>query len=166
MRKKLLSEKVPGVWVIQDDNWEYKYTMNPNKEDNMIELNTNNFDTEVTNTDKLLFIHCYATWCKVCEMASPIFQELAHEFNSSVKFCKFNVEDSPRLTEEKGITAIPTVLVIREGIVHEQIIGLKSKQEYASVIRNNFSDGISQQHYTTKINRGIDFKDKWREHED
>ena len=53
-----------------------------------INLNSSNFDEQVTNTDKLVLIDFYATWCGPCKMVSPIISEIANEYLNSVKVCK------------------------------------------------------------------------------
>ena len=58
-----------------------------------INLNSSNFDEQVTNTDKLVLIDFYATWCGPCKMVSPIISEIANEYLNSVKVCKVNVDE-------------------------------------------------------------------------
>ena len=45
-----------------------------------INLNSSNFDEQVTNTDKLVLIDFFATWCGPCKILSPIISEIANEF--------------------------------------------------------------------------------------
>ena len=59
-----------------------------------INLNSSNFDEQVTNTDKLVLIDFYATWCGPCKMVSPIISEIANEYLNSVKVCKVNVDEN------------------------------------------------------------------------
>ena len=62
-----------------------------------INLNSSNFDEQVTNTDKLVLIDFYATWCGPCKMVSPIISEIANEYLNSVKVCKVNVDENQDL---------------------------------------------------------------------
>ena len=47
---------------------------------NEINLSSNNFNCEITNTNKLVLIDFFATWCGPCKMLSPIISEIANEF--------------------------------------------------------------------------------------
>ena len=65
-----------------------------------INLNSSNFDEQVTNTDKLVLIDFYATWCGPCKMVSPIISEIANEYLNSVKVCKVNVDENQGFSSE------------------------------------------------------------------
>ena len=75
-----------------------------------INLNSSNFDEQVTNTDKLVLIDFYATWCGPCKMVSPIISEIANEYLNSVKVCKVNVDENQDLAVKYNIMSIPTLI--------------------------------------------------------
>jgi len=57
----------------------------------VIELTKDNFDAEVVNSDKIVLIDFWASWCMPCKMLSPIVDEVAEE-NPQIKVCKVNVD--------------------------------------------------------------------------
>ena len=68
-----------------------------------VNLNLNNFNEEITNTDKLVLVDFYANWCGPCKMLSPIISEIANEYSNSVKVCKVNVDESQELALKYNI---------------------------------------------------------------
>ena len=82
---------------------------------NEINLNLSNFNDEITNTNKLVLIDFFATWCGPCKMLSPIISEIANEYSNSIKVCKVNVDENQELAMEYGIMSIPTIVIIKNG---------------------------------------------------
>lgn len=89
-------------------------------------LNNENFENEVLKSDKKVLIDFYADWCGPCKMQSPIIDQIAEE-NSNIKVGKINVDDNPELAEKYGIMSIPTLIIIENGEVKNQFIGITSK---------------------------------------
>lgn len=101
-----------------------------------INLNSSNFDEQVTNTDKLVLIDFYANWCGPCKMLSPIISEIANEYSNSVKVCKVNVDESQELALKYNIMSIPTLIFLKNGVVIKSVVGFCSKSELDSTIKN------------------------------
>ena len=89
-------------------------------------LNNENFENEVLKSDKKVLIDFYADWCGPCKMQSPIIDQIAEE-NSNIKVGKINVDDNPELAEKYGIMSIPTLIIIENGEVKNQFVGITSK---------------------------------------
>ena len=94
----------------------------------VLTITDNNFEDEVLNSDKTVLIDFYADWCGPCKMQSPIVDQIAEE-RADIKVGKVNVDDNPELAEKYEIMSIPTLLVIKNGAVAKQFVGLTSKSE-------------------------------------
>ena len=57
-----------------------------------ININKNNFENEVLNSDKTVLLDFWASWCAPCRMVVPIVEEIADE-RRDIKVGKINVED-------------------------------------------------------------------------
>ena len=101
-----------------------------------VNLNLNNFNEEITNTDKLVLVDFYANWCGPCKMLSPIISEIANEYSNSVKVCKVNVDESQELALKYNIMSIPTLIFLKNGVVIKSVVGFCSKSELDSKIKN------------------------------
>ena len=91
-----------------------------------LHITNNNFKEEVLNSDKLVLIDFWASWCGPCRMVGPIIDEIAKE-NPDIKVCKVNVDEEPELANEFHITSIPTLVVMKDGQVLRQSMGAKPK---------------------------------------
>lgn len=96
-------------------------------------INEDNFEKEVLNSDKAVVLDFYADWCGPCKIQSPIIDNLSEE-NNNIKVGKINVDDNPELAEKYGIMSIPTILVIKNGEVTNQFVGVTEKEKLKEVL--------------------------------
>lgn len=101
-----------------------------------INLDSNNFNEEITNTDKIVLIDFFATWCGPCKMLSPIISEIADNYSESVKVCKVNVDENRDLALKYNIMSIPTLIFMKNGEAIKSIVGLCSKSELDNIIND------------------------------
>ena len=92
------------------------------------------FDSTVLQSDKLVILDFWAEWCQPCKMLSPTVEEIAGEYEATVKVGKLNVDDNPETATKYGIRGIPTLLFFKGGQVVQQMVGVKSKAEIKKVI--------------------------------
>lgn len=97
-------------------------------------LNEKNFDEEINNTNQLILIDFYATWCGPCMMLSPIITEIANEYTDIVKVCKVNVDKNQNLALKYNIVSIPTLLFFKNGKIVNTTVGFASKTELSNII--------------------------------
>jgi thioredoxin len=90
-------------------------------------ISDDNFETEVLKSDKPVLIDFWATWCGPCRTIAPIVEELATEYNGKVKFGKLDVDNNQDTAIKYGVRSIPTLLVFKNGMVKETIIGAVPK---------------------------------------
>lgn len=91
-----------------------------------ININKNNFQNEVMNSDKPVLLDFWAPWCAPCRMVVPIVEEIASE-RSDIKVGKINVDEQPELASQFGVMSIPTLVVMKDGKIVNQSTGAKPK---------------------------------------
>ncbi len=91
-----------------------------------IELTSENFEREVINSEKPVIVDFWAEWCGPCRMMAPVIDELADE-RTDIKVCKLNVDDEAELANRYKISAIPTVVLFKDGSAAAQSLGYKEK---------------------------------------
>jgi thioredoxin 1 len=99
---------------------------------NVVTLTQENFAKEVLESPVPVLVDFWAEWCGPCKMIAPILDELADEYNGKIRIGKLNIDDYQNLAAEYRVSAIPTLLIFRQGQVAEQIVGLKSKRDLKS----------------------------------
>lgn len=92
-----------------------------------ININKNNFQSEVINSDKSVLLDFWAPWCGPCRMVAPVMEEIAGE-RTDIKVCKINVDEEPELAGQFGIMSIPTLVVVKNGKIMNQAVGARSKK--------------------------------------
>jgi thioredoxin 1 len=100
----------------------------------VIELNDATFDKTVHNSDVPVLVDFWAPWCGPCKMIAPIVQEIANEYKGRAKICKLNTDDARDSATEFGISAIPTLILFKNGQVQKKWVGLTSKKNLAEAI--------------------------------
>jgi len=87
------------------------------------------FDKEVIGSEIPVLVDFWAEWCMPCRMLAPIIDELAGEYAGRAKFVKLNVDNSRQTAVKFGISAIPTLLIFKNGQLARKLVGLKSKKD-------------------------------------
>jgi len=99
----------------------------------IVTITKDNFDSEVINSEKPVLLDFWASWCGPCKMVSPIVDEIASE-NASIKVGKINIDEEMELAQNYKIMSIPTLMVIKDGKVHNSTVGVQSKQNILGLL--------------------------------
>ena len=114
----------------------YNEAIKKNKEGKImaaINININNFHNEVMNSEKKVLLDFWAPWCGPCRMVVPMVEEIAKE-RPDIKVGKINVDENPELATRFRIMSIPTLVVMENGRIVNQVMGARPKNAILAML--------------------------------
>ena len=100
----------------------------------IIDLATENFQAEITKSDKTVLVDFWAVWCGPCQMMSPILHELETEM-PDVQIGKVNVDEQMDLARQFRVVSIPTLIIFKNGQEVQRMVGVTSKEELMDALK-------------------------------
>lgn len=99
-----------------------------------LEFTDDNFQAEVLDSDKLVMVDFWATWCAPCRQIAPVIDELAMENSNGVKVGKLDVDSNQNSAMKYQVTNIPTILFFKNGEIVDKVLGAQPKAVLQSKI--------------------------------
>lgn len=100
----------------------------------LITITKDNFENAVLKSEKPVLLDFWASWCGPCRMVSPVIDAIAEE-ETDIVVGKVNVDDEMELAQAFRIMSIPTLIVVKDGKIANQAVGVRSKAEILEMIK-------------------------------
>ena len=100
----------------------------------IIDLTKENFQAEITKSDKPVLVDFWAVWCGPCQMMAPILHELEAEM-PDVQIGKVNVDEQMDLARQFRVVRIPTLIIFKNGQEVQRMVGVTSKEELKDALK-------------------------------
>mgnify|MGYP006305263477 CR=1 FL=1 len=97
-----------------------------------IALTADTFKDQVASGVTL--VDFWAEWCGPCRMVAPILDELSGDYEGKATIAKVNVDEASDLAQEYGVSAIPTLLVFKDGEEVNRFVGMTKKDDLAQAL--------------------------------
>ena len=91
---------------------------------------------EVTNSEKLVIIDFFATWCVPCQMMSEVLRNVEKEYEDVVEVFKVDVDENQETAIRYDVTSMPTLVFFKDGEEVERKIGYIEREELISIIED------------------------------
>ena len=101
------------------------------------EVGDQNFETEVLNSAVPVLVDFWAAWCAPCRMLAPAVEAIAEKYEGKAKVLKLNVDENMATAGKYNIRGIPTLLLFKDGMIKEQIVGNTTKDTISKMIDNH-----------------------------
>ena len=102
--------------------------------ENVLELTDQNFESEVLKSDKPVLVDFWAEWCMPCKMLGPTIDKLAKDYAGKVKVGKVDTDANRDVSMRFGISAIPTVILFKNGQVAQKFVGLRGEKDFKEAL--------------------------------
>lgn len=99
--------------------------------------NIKTFDDTLSDTiaqESVVFVDFYAEWCMPCRTLLPTIEEIATEFQDSVVVGKLNIDEYHTLATDYKVTALPTLVLFKDGTEVKRFVGLRGANEIKAAI--------------------------------
>tara|TARA_B100000524_G_C23614613_1_gene357419 strand:+ start:253 stop:576 length:324 start_codon:yes stop_codon:yes gene_type:complete len=96
---------------------------------NIKNLNAENFENEVTDSEVPVLVDFWAEWCAPCKALSPILDEISEELKGKITVTKVNLDENQDLAMKYSIRSIPTLLLFKSGELSDMKVGLPNKSD-------------------------------------
>ena len=93
----------------------------------VLEVTGATFEKEVLQSDRPVLADFYANWCGPCKMLRPILEEISDD-RQDVKVVSINIDEEDELAEQFDVSAIPCVVLIKDGMEVDRSVGLKPRE--------------------------------------
>jgi len=100
----------------------------------ILDLTDQTWEAEVMASHQAVLVDFWADWCVPCKTMLPSIEAVAKQFDGKLKVVKINVEENAQVPFRYNITSLPTLLLIKGGLVAEQRVGLVSKENLIKLL--------------------------------
>lgn len=87
------------------------------------------FDKEVLQASGPVFVDFFAAWCGPCKAMTHALEQVAIELKDKIKVVRLDVDLNPNITQQYRITAMPTLMIFKSGLVVAQRVGALTQQQ-------------------------------------
>ncbi|HHX48902.1 MAG TPA: thioredoxin [Clostridiales bacterium] len=103
----------------------------------MKEINGKNELTNLVQNNDVVLVDFFATWCGPCRMLAPTLEKLASEYEGKAVIAKIDIDKNNDLAYEYKISAVPTLILFKNGEAVHKFSGMRSYADLSSLIDEN-----------------------------
>ncbi len=101
----------------------------------VLHITKDNFEAEVLQSDIPVLVDLWAAWCGPCRMLAPVIEELAEDYDGTVKVGKINVDEEPDLAAQFRVSNIPMLALVENGKLVKTSIGFQPKEKIEQMLK-------------------------------
>ena len=91
------------------------------------EVTDANFEAEVMKSSLPVLVDFGATWCGPCQQLAPIVEQISSDYAGKLKVAYVDVDKAQETAMKYGIMAVPTIVMMKDGKIQEQMTGFQNR---------------------------------------
>jgi thioredoxin 1 len=99
------------------------------------QVDASSFEEIVLKNERPVLVDFYASWCRPCQIISPLVEELAKEYEGKLEAVKVDIDQASDVASQYNILSIPTIIIFEKGREKERIVGVVSKDVLVDSIK-------------------------------
>ncbi len=93
----------------------------------LVQFNDASFQQEVLEATGPVLVDFTAVWCGPCKMLAPVVEQIAAEYNGTLKVGKLDIDENQDTMMQYGVMGVPTLLLFKGGEAVERLVGYMPK---------------------------------------
>jgi thioredoxin 1 len=94
-----------------------------------INITDENFNEMIKNSDKLILVDFWATWCNPCKSLAPVLEDASNDLSEKIVVFKINIDENPDSPQRYGVRGIPTIIFFKSGEEADRQVGVIPKSK-------------------------------------
>ena len=105
---------------------------------NEVTITSDNFDSEVLESEQPVVVDFWADWCMPCRVVAPVLEDIAEDYAGKLKVAKLNVDDVGDVAQKYGVMSIPTLMFFKGGeVVGDPVIGAVPREKIEGMFQGH-----------------------------
>ena len=104
--------------------------------DHILNVNVDNFESLVLNSEIPVVVDFWATWCGPCKAIAPMLSQAAQDYEGKIKIAKVNVDENRSLAMKYGVRSIPMLILFDSGTKKNQVVGALNRSKFDSFVQS------------------------------